>query len=259
MAHAREVREELPPEGPPRFELRVLPDPSEAAEAAARELAAAFSDALADHGIFRVAFSGGSTPRLLFDRLAGAASRSLVDWNRARIFFVDERCVPPEDERSNYRLAKEHLLDPLRVPPENVFRMRGEEEPRRAAGEYETVLEREFGPSEGAPRFDYVLLGLGADGHTASLFPGTKALEETRRPVTANFVPKLAEWRLTLTLPVLNAARRAVFLVVGMEKRDAVAAVLRAEGGNASLPASLVHPDGGSLIWILDEAAAANL
>lgn len=253
------MREELPPEGPPHFEIRVLPDPAEAAEAAARELVAAFSDALADHGLFRVAFSGGSTPRLFFDALASAAFRPLVDWTHARIFFVDERCVPPEDERSNYRLAKERLLDPLGVPTENVFRMRGEEEPRRAADEYETVLQREFGAADDAPRFDYLLLGLGADGHTASLFPGTRAVEETRSRVAANYVPKLGEWRLTLTLPVLNSARRAVFLVVGGEKREALAAVMRAEGGSASLPASLVRPERGSLVWIVDEAAGAGL
>jgi 6-phosphogluconolactonase len=249
------VKEELPPEGPPRFEVRVLPDPSEAAEAAARELVAAFSDSI---GRFRVAFSGGSTPKLLFDRLAGDTFRTLVDWTRARVFFVDERCVPPGDARSNYRLAKEHLLDPLRVPPENVFRIRGEEEPRRAAEEYEALLDREFG-ADGPPRFDYVLLGLGTDGHTASLFPGTKALGETRRFAVENYVPKLGEWRLTLTLPVLNAARRAVFLVVGKEKRDAVAVVVRTERSRADLPASLVRPDRGSLIWILDEAAGVGL
>lgn len=253
------MKEELPPEGPPRFELRVLPDPPEAAEAAARELVAAFSDALADHGRFRVAFSGGSTPRLLFDRLAGAAFRPLVDWARARIFFVDERCVPSEDERSNYRLAKEHLFDPLHVPPENVFRMRGEEEPQRAAEEYEALLQREFPSADPAPRFDFILLGLGPDGHTASLFPETRAVEETRRWVAANHVPKLGEWRLTLTLPVLNAGRRVVFLVVGEEKRSAVSRVLRAEQPSSSLPASLVRPDRGSLIWIVDEAAAAPL
>lgn len=252
------MREELPPEGPPRFEIRVLPDASEAAEAAARELVAAFSDSLADHGTFRVALSGGSTPRLLFDRLAGNAFRPLVDWARVRVFFVDERCVPPGDGRSNYRLAKEHLLDPLRVPPENVFRMRGEEEPRRAAEEYEALLEGEFEP-DGPPRFDYVLLGLGTDSHTASLFPGTEALGETSRRAVENYVPKLGEWRLTLTLPVLNAARRAVFLAVGKEKSDAVASVVRAELGRADLPASLVRPDRGSLIWILDEEAAARL
>lgn len=252
------MRERLPPEGPPRFELRVLPDPSEAAQAAAREVVAAFSDSLADPGRFRVALSGGSTPRLLFDRLASAAFRPLVDWTRARVFFVDERCVPPGDERSNYRLAKERLLDPLRVPAGNVFRMRGEEEPSRAALEYEKVLRREFAGEDSA-RLDLVLLGLGPDGHTASLFPGTRAVAERRRWVAANDVPQLSERRLTLTLPVLNAGRRVVFLVVGEEKRRAVAAVLRSRRASRRLPASLVKPKRGSLIWILDEAAAREL
>jgi 6-phosphogluconolactonase len=253
------VREDLPPEGPPHFEIRVLPDPAEAAIAAARELVATATDSFHDHGVFRPAFSGGSTPRLLFDALAGVAFRSLVAWSRARVFFVDERCVPPDDERSNYRLAKEHLLGPLGVPPENVFRMRGEEKPQRAAREYEEALVEEFGSGERAPVLDFALLGLGTDGHTASLFPGTRAVEETQRNVVENYVPKLGEWRLTLTLPVLNAARRAVFLVVGKEKRDAVAAVVRAEPGRADLPASLVRPPRGSLVWIVDEAAASSL
>ncbi|HEY3170950.1 MAG TPA: 6-phosphogluconolactonase [Thermoanaerobaculia bacterium] len=252
------MKEELPPEGPPRFEIRVLPDPEEAAGAAAREVVAACADGLADHGAFRPAFSGGSTPRLLFDALASAPFRALVDWNRARIFFVDERCVPPDDARSNYRLAKEHLLDPLRVPAENAFRMRGEEDPHGAALAYEEALKGEFG-AVGFPRFDFVLLGLGPDGHTASLFPGTRALEERERWVVENSVPKLAEWRLTLTLPVLNAARRAVFLVVGEEKRDAVASVLRMAQGSPMLPASLVRLERGSLVWIVDEAAASGL
>ncbi|HEY6065503.1 MAG TPA: 6-phosphogluconolactonase [Thermoanaerobaculia bacterium] len=253
------MRGALPPEGPPHFELRVLPDPPGAAEAAARELVAASVDAFRDHGAFRPAFSGGSTPRLLYEMLATAAFRPLVDWTRARIFFVDERCVPPDDRRSNYRLAKEHLLDPLRIPEENVFRMRGEKEPARAADEYEAVLRAELARGDHVPRFDFVLLGLGPDGHTASLFPGTDALEEAARWVAANHVPKLNEWRLTLTPPVLNAARRAVFFVVGREKSDVVAQVLRAERPDPGLPASLVRPTDGSLIWIVDQAAAGEL
>jgi 6-phosphogluconolactonase len=253
------VIEALPPEGPPHFEIRVLPDPAGAAEAAAREMVAAAGDCLRDHGVFLPAFSGGSTPRLLFQALAGAEFRPQVDWTRSRIFFVDERCVPPDDRRSNYRLARENLLDPLAIPPGNVFRMRGEDDPARAADAYGKLLAAELPAAEGPPRLDFVLLGLGPDGHTASLFPGTAAVEETRRPVVANHVPKLGEWRITLTLPVLNAARRAVFLVVGEEKRDIVAAVLKNEQRSPSLPASLVRPSDGSLIWVLDEAAAAAI
>jgi 6-phosphogluconolactonase len=222
-------------------------------------MVAAAGDCLRDHGAFRPAFSGGSTPRHLFQALAGAEFRRQVDWTRSRIFFVDERCVPPDDRRSNYRLARENLLDPLAIPPANVFRMRGEDDPARAADAYGERLRAELPGADGPPRLDFVLLGLGPDGHTASLFPGTAGLEETRRPVVANHVPKLGEWRITLTLPVLNAARRAVFLVVGEEKRDVVAAVLRAQQGSPSLPASLVRPKEGSLIWIVDEAAAAAI
>lgn len=236
----------------------MLPDPSEAAQAAAREVVEASNDARNDHGTFRPAFSGGSTPRLLFDALTGPALRTLVDWTRARIFFVDERCVTPDDERSNYRLAKERLIDPLRLPRSNVFRIRGEEEPRLAALEYEEILKREFGRRT-RPRFDLVLLGLGSDGHTASLFPGTRALDEKRRRVVANWIPTMGEWRVTLTLPVVNAARRAVFLVTGAEKAAIVSTVLRAKRGARRLPASLVEPRRGSLIWILDQAAARRL
>ncbi len=245
----------LPRQAPPRFEIRVLPNPAEAVEAAAREFSAAAQDALAGHGLFRVALSGGSTPGALFDRLGRPPFRRRIDWKRTRIFFVDERCVPPENERSNYRLAKERLIGPLRLPPENIFRIRGEEEPRRAALEYEEILKREFGRRT-PPRFDLVLLGLGPDGHTASLFPGTRALEEKGRLAVANWIPKMGEWRVTLTLPVFNAARRAVFLVSGAEKAAIVSRVLRAKHGVRTLPASLVEPRRGSLVWILDEASA---
>jgi 6-phosphogluconolactonase len=247
----------LPPQAPPRFEIRVLRNAAGAARAAAEELASAVADAIADRGLFRVALSGGTTPTLLFDTLAKPRYRRRVDWTRTHVFFVDERCVPSSHERSNYRLTKEHLLDPLRVPPANVFRMRGEDEPRRAAAAYEKALREEFG--RGAPRFDLVFLGLGADGHTASLFPGTPALAETTRWVAPNRALSPGEWRLTLTLPVLNAGRRVVFLVAGGDKASVVSTLLRKKPGYRKLPASRVSPKRGSLIWILDESAASEL
>ena len=248
---------ELPRPSPSRFEIRVLPNPEEVARAGAAELVDAARDAMSNRGIFRVALSGGSTPRALFQTLASRPFRGRIDWNKSRVFFVDERCVPPTDERSNYRMAKAHLLGPLRIPEANVFRMPGEHEPRRAAREYERVLSKEFGGR--TPRFDFVLLGVGADGHTASLFPGTRTLAERAKAVSAAHVARLREWRITLTLPVLNAGRRVVFLAVGEEKRTAVAAILRRKRGSAALPASLVKPKRGSLVWILDAAAAADL
>jgi 6-phosphogluconolactonase len=247
----------LPPQAPPRFEIRILPNAAEAARAAAEELSAAGADAIADRGVFRVALSGGTTPTHFFDMLARPRYRRRVDWGRTRVFFVDERCVSPSHERSNYRLAKEHLFDPLGVPAANVFRMRGEDEPRRAAAAYEKVLREEFGAS--TPRFDLVLLGLGADGHTASLFPGTPALAEKKRWVAPNPAPSTGEWRLTLTLPVLNAGRRVVFLVAGADKASVVAALLTKKPGYRKLPASRVAPKRGALIWILDEEAATEL
>ncbi|MEP6470764.1 MAG: 6-phosphogluconolactonase, partial [Acidobacteriota bacterium] len=174
----------LPPQAPPRFEIRILANAAEAARSAAEEVAAAAADAITRRDVFRVAFSGGTTPARLFDALARPRLRRRVDWARTRIFFVDERCVPPSHERSNYRLARERLLDPLRVPPANVFRMRGEDDPRRAAAGYEKILRQEFGGR--TPRFDLVLLGLGPDGHTASLFPESPALAEKTRWVVAN-------------------------------------------------------------------------
>lgn len=248
---------ELPAEASSSFEIRVLPDPQEAAVAAAHEVAHVARDAVANRGIFRIALSGGSTPRLLFDALTRPPFKEGIAWSQARFFFVDERCVPPDHERSNYRMAREHVFEPLGIPPDRVARMRGEEEPETAARGYEDAIAAEFGEAGVTARFDFVLLGLGADGHTASLFPGTTALLEERRAVVANHVPKLGEWRLTLTLPVLNAARHAVFLVTGAEKSEMVAAVTKRR--TPELPASRVHLDGGSLIWIVDEAAAGRV
>lgn len=248
---------ELPAEASSSFEVRVLPDPQEAALAAALEVAHVARDAVANRGVFRIALSGGSTPRLLFDALTRAPFRQGIAWSQGRFFFVDERCVPPGHERSNFRLAKEHLFDPLGIPPERVARMRGEDDPAGAARDYENLLAADFGRPGPAFPFDFVLLGLGADGHTASLFPGTPALAEERRAVVAVDVPKLPEWRLTLTLPVLNASRHAVFLVTGREKSEVVAAVTKRRAPD--LPASRVHLSGGSLIWIVDEAAAGRV
>jgi 6-phosphogluconolactonase len=249
----------LPEEGSPPFEVRVLPDPDEAARAAAHELFHAAGQAIANRGVFRIALSGGSTPVRFFRQLARDPWRRRPEWAGTQFFFVDERCVPPDHERSNYRLAKEHLFDPLEVPSKLIFRMRGEDDPESAAADYESVLTREVGNGPGPPRLDFTLLGVGSDGHTASLFPGTPALGVRDRAVAANWVPEQNEWRLTLTLPVLNASRWAVFLVTGRDKSAVVAAVAERKTGSRELPASLVRPTAGSLIWIVDEAAASEL
>jgi 6-phosphogluconolactonase len=248
---------QLPTPAPPSFKISVVPDAAALAEAAAREFARAAGDAIADRGIFRVVLAGGSTPRALYRRLTRAPYRRAIRWDRIRFFFGDERCVPPDHERSNYRMARETLFDPLKIPPRHVLRMKGEREPPRAAREYEESIRRGF---SGRPaRFDLVLLGLGDDGHTASLFPSTAALAERRRLVAANYVPKFSEWRLTLTYPALNAARRVIFLVSGLEKATAAARILNKQRGYQDLPASAVSPRRGAVLWILDEAAASKL
>ncbi|HYT32170.1 MAG TPA: 6-phosphogluconolactonase [Thermoanaerobaculia bacterium] len=250
---------QLPRAAPARFEVRVLPGLDSLAEEAAREFDHAVSDALRDRVVFRVALSGGSTPRSLHERLAAKPYRTRIAWERIRFFFGDERCVPPDHERSNFRMARETLFDPLRIPSAHVFRMRGEADPPAAAAEYARTLVSEFARSRSGPRFDLVFLGLGPDGHTASLFPGTKALEERARLVVANYVPKFREWRLTSTYRLLNAARRVVFLAAGEEKREPVNKILKREPGWRKLPASGIHPQRGTLLWLLDEEAGRDL
>lgn len=244
----------LPEEAPPNFEVRVVPDLTALAEAAAKEFAGAARDALADHGRFTVALAGGSTPRPFHQRLAGQPFRKAIDWKRVLFFWGDERCVPPTDERSNYRMAKETLLDPLQIPAANVFRIDGEEPPARAAAAYETLLRGQF-PS---PRFDFCLLGMGADGHTASLFPGRPALAERRKWAVSTRSPQ-RDARITLTYPVFNAARRILFLVSGRDKSGPVATIVKKERGYRKLPASGIQPVRGSLLWLLDESAASRL
>lgn len=155
-------------------------------------------------------------------------------------------------------MAKETLLDPLRIPGDHVFRMHGEEEPRRAAEGYERLLASEF-QGDPIPRFDLVLLGMGPDGHTASLFPSSRALRVRRRNVTANYAAAFREWRLTLTYPVFNAARRVLFLVAGADKRKAAERILERKTGWRELPAARIRPKRGSLLWLLDEGAGGGL
>jgi 6-phosphogluconolactonase len=248
---------QLPDPAPASFEISVLPNAKALAEAGAREFARAADDALSDRGVFRVALAGGSTPRGLYRRLTQAPYRRAIRWDRIRFFWGDERCVPPEHESSNYRMARETLLQPLRIPASQVFRMRGEQQPEQAARSYEEVLRREF--RRRPVKLDLVLLGLGGDGHTASLFPGTAALAEERRLAAANFVPKLSQWRLTLTYPAINATRRIVFLVSGAEKAAPSAKILKKQRGWQDLPASNIASRRGTLLWLLDEAAASKL
>lgn len=206
--------------------------------------------ALAERKEFRIALSGGNTPRPVYTEVA-RIGRDLP-WERTLITFGDERCVPPEDQQSNYRMAREALLLPAAVPDKSVMRMRGEIDPQIAAQEYQDqvdLLATQRG--EQIYRHDLILLGLGDDGHTASMFPETAGLEETSRRVMANFVPKLNAWRLTFTFPLLNQARHICFLVNSAKHAELVEGVLK---GDPKYPASRINPGSGDVTWILGQA-----
>jgi len=236
-------------------DIRILNAPQELFQAAAAEFIALASTAIRDHRKFTVALSGGSTPKSLYSVLA----RSALPWDKIFFFWSDERHVPPDHPDSNYRMAKEALLSKVPVPPENIFRVRAEEKDANVvAQDYEEALKLFFRLKPGEfPRFDLILLGLGPDGHTASLFPNTAALNETKRLVVANWVEKFKANRITFTYPVLNNAACVIFLVSGADKADMVRTVL--EDGRADLPSQRVHPVNGRLLWLLDKGAASKL
>lgn len=218
--------------------------------------------AVAARGRFAVALSGGSTPRALFQRLAEPPRRDEIPWARVEVFWADERCVPPDHPDSNYGMARAALLDPIGVPAERVHRVPGEApDPAAAAAACEAEIARALGGTPGGPPpvLDLVLLGMGADGHTASLFPGTAALAERRRWVMANFVPRLAAHRITLTYPILNRAAHVLFLVAGADKAEVLREALEGPPEPERLPAQGVRPDAGELVWLVDRAAARRL
>ena len=233
--------------------VQIHETPEQLAEAAARAFVERAAEAIAERGRFAVAFAGGSTPKATYEILARDHAEQ-VDWPNVHVFFGDERTVPPDHGDSNYRMARGALLD--RVPVGSVHRMRGELPPDEAAASYERELKEFFGGE--LPVLDLVMLGIGEDGHTASLFPETSALEVTDRPVVANPVPKLDTTRLTLTVPVLNAAREVHFLVAGGDKAEALEEILEGDADPRAYPAKLVRPTGGP-IWMVDRAAAGSL
>ncbi len=241
--------------------LVVVADPAALAQEAAERFAGAAAEALARAGRFTVALAGGATPKLLYTLLATEPHPARLPWPQAHVFLGDERCVPPDHPESNYRMAHEALLRHLPIPPEQIHRMRGEDpDPERAAAEYEQRLRTTFQPQAGTPpRFDLVLLGMGADGHTASLFPHTEAVREKQRWVVRNHVPKLQADRLTLTAPVINWGATILFLVAGDEKAAALQEVLEGPADPERLPAQLSRRTAGRLVWLVDRAAASRL
>jgi 6-phosphogluconolactonase len=241
-------------------EIRRVTTPQELFELAAEEVIKAANEAIAERSRFTIALSGGSTPKSLYNLLATNA-RSQLNWERMFFFWGDERHVGPDDPESNYKMANEAMLAKIPVAASNVFRIPSENpDAAVAASEYEETLKKFFGPQPGDfPHFDLILLGLGPDGHCASLFPETQALQEKSRWVVANWVEKFKTHRITLTLPVLNAARRVTFLVSGTDKAAALHSVLDTDAPGEQFPSKLVRPTDGKLIWFVDKAAASSL
>ncbi len=234
-------------------EVAVFPSPAQLFEAAADEFFRVIYEATKRDDVCRIALSGGSTPKALYaliaDRVDKGRARG-IDWARVHLFFGDERCVPPDHPDSNYRMVKQSLL--IHGLTAAVHRVAGELKPEEAAARYEEELREEFG--DGVPRFDLIILGLGPDGHTASLFPGSAALNDRTRWVAANYVEKFKSWRITFTYQVLNSAIEDLFLVAGGEKAEAVGQIFK----GSDLPAAKVKP-AGKVLWYLDAPAATQI
>jgi 6-phosphogluconolactonase len=243
----------------PNRAVRILPDAQAVARAAAELFVTCARDAQALRGVFHVALSGGSTPRLFHAMLAASPLREQVDWSRIQFFWGDERCVPPGDPESNYGMARETLLDAVPVPPSHIHRMRGEEEPARAAREYEAELRQVFAAApDSTPRFDLIYMGMGPDGHTLSLFPRTAVLGVTDRLVVANHVPQLNTNRITFTTTLANNAALVAFVIAGADKAPALVRVLEGPRDPEQYPSQLIAP-AGELLYLLDQSAAAQL
>lgn len=243
-------------------EVSIQPDPATLYQTAARRFARLARQAVEQKGSFTVALAGGSTPRGLYALLADDPElHAALPWAQIRFFWGDERHVPPDHPDSNYRMVWDALLSKVPVLPENVHRIRAEgDDAEAAARDYEQVLRDCFHLSgSDFPRFDLALLGLGLDGHTASLFPGTPALEGRRRFVVANRVEQLASYRITLTVPVFNNACCVAFLVAGSNKAQVLHDVLQGPHEPKRLPAQLISPIQGRLVWLVDSEAAQRL
>jgi 6-phosphogluconolactonase len=243
-------------------EIKVVKDPDEISRTAAEMIIRQASASRPSTGPFTLALSGGSTPRALHQRLSCEPSAmGSLWWNNLHFFWGDERHVPPEHPQSNYRMACETLFASGLVPAQNIHRVHAEEpDAVIAAKKYERELQSFFNPATGQlPRLDCVLLGIGSDGHTASLFPGTDALKEKRRLVAANYVEKLQAHRITMTVPLLNNAAQVIFLVGGRKKAEVLKEILEGDYRPDLLPAQLIRPVHGKLLWLVDQAAASCL
>jgi 6-phosphogluconolactonase len=239
--------------------IAIYPDIDILSHEAAQYIVRIATASVKSHGRFTIALSGGTTPRKLYGLLGSEPYRSQIDWTLVHIFWSDERCEPPDSEESNYHLAHEVLLSKISIPAVQVHRMPADMPDRNAASqEYTNEMRRVFG-TDGIPNFDLIQLGMGPEGHTASLFPHQAALHEQQRLVVPVSVPKPPPDRLTFTPPLLNAARNVLFLVTGSDKADALHAVLEDPYNPDEYPAQIVRPPNGEVTWMVDTAAAAKL
>ncbi len=236
--------------------VKVYPNKGSLVTGTAEWILSACAEAIASRGSCSIALSGGSTPRSLFRLLASDNWRKRFDWSRIRIFQVDERAVPLDHPDSNFGMIERELLHGIQIPKDNVHRVRTELGAQAAAEEYESQLRKSF-PALAIPRFDVLLMGMGEDGHTASLFPGTEALHETRRLVLGYMVEKLNAYRITLTFPVINNARKILFLVAGQNKAAILREIFQGDSPELRYPAAMVDPRDGLLYWHLDAEAAS--
>ncbi len=248
--------------------IKIFPNIADLNNFAAEKFVELADQAIKEHGQFTVALAGGSTPKSLYQLLASKTFRDKIEWSRVSFFFGDERHVPPDDPQSNFRMANETLFQPLKILKKNIFRWIAEEKfAEIVADDYELWIWKVFTDKElhteedgdDEPSFDLILLGMGADGHTASLFPFTEALRETDKIAVANYVEKLQTTRLTLTFPVINNAANIIFLVAGADKAAILHEVLEGEFEPEKLPSQSVKPNNGKLLWLVDDKAAALL
>ena len=246
---------------PPNSDIRVFPDIPALTHAAADHVIQQASLAINVRGRFTIALAGGSTPKGLYALLASSEYRSRLDWGKVEFFWGDERHVPPDHAESNYRMAQEAMLSPLAIPEEQIHRIHGEMPvAQEAADQYEALLRSQLEASEyPIPRIDLVLLGMGPDGHTASLFPGTEVIHESNRLVAAPWVDKFQTFRITMTPPIINQARQVSFLITGEGKAKVLRDVLEGSFQPDVLPSQIIRPISGQLTWFLDQAAARDL
>lgn len=237
--------------------IRIFKDSFQLSEAAAESFVRTAKEAVQERGKFFVALTGGSSPKQLYQLLATAPYREEVPWEHTYVFWGDERWVPLTDKQSNFKMAHETLLSKIPVPEEQIFPMWGEQKPEAFARQYEEQLRKYL--NEENPRFDLILLGMGDDGHTASLFPGTAILEEKERWVEAYYLAPQEMYRITLTAPLINQARQIIFLTFGERKAPVLSEVLEGERNPEKYPAQLIHPQNGKIFWLVDEAAAQKL